>query len=115
MGETTRVQRWRDANREKGLKALTIWFTVEEELRLKDMALQWHCSPSAVLQRIFGQFNTSTAPQNGSTPDTLRIRELIREELTTLPLVTDMVTEDVTATLAGTCLPWCVSMLKAWS
>jgi hypothetical protein len=48
MSETNRVQRWREGKRQHGLKAVTIWLTGEEELRMKDLALQWHCSPSAV-------------------------------------------------------------------
>ncbi len=45
MTDTNRVQRWREAKRQEGKKAMTIWLTGEEELRLKDLALQWHCSP----------------------------------------------------------------------
>ena len=40
MPEPSRVQRWRDDKRQRGLKAVTIWLTGEEELRLKDLALQ---------------------------------------------------------------------------
>ena len=43
MTETSRVQRWRDGKRQQGLKAVTVWLTQEEELRLKDIALQ--CKP----------------------------------------------------------------------
>jgi hypothetical protein len=49
MSETNRVQRWREGKRQQGLKAVTIWLTPEEELRLKDLALQGHCSPSAMV------------------------------------------------------------------
>jgi hypothetical protein len=59
MAETSRVQRWRDGKRQHGLKAVTVWLTQEEELRLKDLALQWHCSPSAVMQRALAQVATS--------------------------------------------------------
>jgi hypothetical protein len=116
--DTSRVQRWREEKRKEGLKAVTIWLTTEEELRLKDVALQWHCSPSAVMQRALAQVTMSTPPQNGSAPDTLQMREVIQEELATLQAevtamqealaviqaeqvsVTDTVTEVVTATLA---------------
>ena len=54
-GETSRVKRLRDAKRQQGLKAVTIWLTTEEELRLKDLALQWHCSPSAVVQQALAR------------------------------------------------------------
>ena len=125
MTDTSRVQRWREGQRQQGLKAVTIWLTTEEELRLKDLALQWHCSPSAVIQRALAQVTTSTPPQNSSPPDTVSIRELVRAELaalqpelTTLQVevtaiqaelaamqtgqspVTETVTETVTATLA---------------
>jgi hypothetical protein len=60
MAETSRVQRWREGKRQKGLKAVTIWLTTEEELHLKDVALQWHCSPSAVIQRALAQVATSS-------------------------------------------------------
>jgi hypothetical protein len=42
MSDTSCVQRWRKDKRDKGLKAMTIWLTQEEELRLKDLALQGH-------------------------------------------------------------------------
>jgi hypothetical protein len=125
MTESSRVQRWREGKRQHGLKAVTIWLTTEEELRLKDIALQWHCSPSVVMQRALAQLTTSSPPQNSSPPDTLPIRELIKAELATLhpelsmlqvevttiqeelaamqakqPPVTETVTETITATLA---------------
>src|SRR5918911_3563678 len=83
MGEQNRVKRWRDAKRQHGLKAVTIWLTSEEELRLKDLALQWHCSPSAVIQQALAQLKGDTVmPSHISIPtDTLLIRQLIREEL----------------------------------
>jgi hypothetical protein len=84
MPKTNRVQRWREGKRQQGLKAVTIWLTPEEELRLKDVALQWHCSPSAVIQRAFAQVSMSAAPPNSSPPETLRMRELIQEEPATL-------------------------------
>ena len=104
MSETSRVQRWREGKRQHGLKAVTIWLTTEEELCLKDLALQWHCSPSAVMQRALAQVVTSPSSQHSSPPDTLQLRELIREELAALEAeqapVTETVTEVVTETLA---------------
>jgi len=46
MSETDRVQRWREAKRQKGLKACTVWLTVDEELLLKDYAAKGRCAPS---------------------------------------------------------------------
>jgi hypothetical protein len=81
MPTESRVKRWRDNKREQGLKHVSVWLTAEEEMRLKDLALQWHCSPSQVMQRALAQVATTTPPQNSSPTDTLLIRELIRDEL----------------------------------
>src|SRR5215813_11367251 len=98
MAEASRVQRWRAGKRQHGLKAVTIWLTSEDELRLKDLALQWHCSPSALVQRALAQFATSTPAQNSSPPDTSQLRELIRAELAQVQAEAPHVTETVTAT-----------------
>jgi hypothetical protein len=104
MPENKRVQRWREEKRQRGMKAITIWLTAEEELRLKDLALQWHCSPSTLVQQALAQFSPPTAPSVSCATDTPQIRELIRAELAAVqaeqPPVTDTVTEAVTATLA---------------
>jgi len=104
MSEPSRVQRWREGKRQHGLKALTIWLTTEEELRLKDLALQWHCSPSALVQQALAQFAPQTAPGISTATDLSQIRELIRAEFLALQAdkldVTDTVTEVVTDTLA---------------
>ena len=104
MPETSRVQRWREDKRQQGLKAVTVWLTCEEELRLKDLALQWHCSPSALVQHALAQFSPQTTPGIGTTTDLLQIREFIRAEFiamqTEKAAVTDTVTEVVTDTLA---------------
>jgi hypothetical protein len=104
MTASSRVQRWREGKRQQGLKAVPLWLTPEEELRLKAMALQWHCSPSVVMQRALAQVTTRPPPQHGSPPDTLQIRELLRAELATRQAeqapVTATVTEVVTDTLA---------------
>ena len=104
MAETNRVQRWREGKRQEGLKAVTVWLTTEEELRLKDLALQRHCSPSALMQQALAQFASHTPPGISTATDTSQIRELIRAELAQVQAeatsVTDAVTEAVTATLA---------------
>jgi len=104
MTDTSRVQRWRDGKRQQGLKAVTIWLTTEEELRLKDLALQWHCSPSALVQQALAQFSPQTAPGISTVTDVSQIRELIRAEFLAMQgektAATDTVTEVVTETLA---------------
>ena len=104
MSDTTRVQRWREEKRQQGLKAVTIWLTTKEELRLKDLALQWHCSPSALVQQALAQFSPQTAPGISTVTDVSQIRELIRAEFLAMQgekiAATDTVTEVVTETLA---------------
>jgi hypothetical protein len=104
MADTSRVQRWRKDKRDQGLKAVTIWLTQEEELRLKDLALQYHCSPSALVQQALAQFSPQTPPSISTETDTKRIRELIKAELVAMQAekttITDTVTEVVTETLA---------------
>ena len=104
MTDTSRVQRWREGKRKEGLKAVTVWLTTEEELRLKDLALQWHCSPSALVQQALAQFSSHILPGISTPTDTTQIRELIRAELSAMHAeaapATETVTEAVTATLA---------------
>ena len=104
MTDTSRVQRWREGKRKEGLKAVTVWLTTEEELRLKDLALQWHCSPSALVQQALAQFSSHTLPGISTPTDTTQIREIIRAELSAMHAeaapATETVTEAVTATLA---------------
>jgi hypothetical protein len=57
MAERNRVQRWREAKRQAGLQAVTIWLTHAEELRLKDLAATRHCSPSAVVQQALASLS----------------------------------------------------------
>jgi hypothetical protein len=76
-----RVKRWRDVKRQRGMKSLTVWFSTEQEARLKDLAATWHCSPSDVLQQIFDQYQPVQTHGNGSVPDTDLIRQLVREAL----------------------------------
>src|SRR5215471_16913226 len=96
MRTESRVKRWRANKREQGLKHVSVWVTEEEELRLKDLALQWHCSPSQVMQRALAQVAAPAAPQNGSPPDTSLIRELIRAELAAMQDAPAAVTGGIT-------------------
>jgi hypothetical protein len=104
MPETSRVQRWREDKRQQGLKAVTIWLTQEEAVRLKDVALQWHCSPSTLVQQALAQVAPQTPPRISTATDMSQIRELIRAEFIAMQAekttVTDTVTEIVTDTLA---------------
>jgi hypothetical protein len=81
MSEDSRVKRWRDAKRQHGLKAMTIWLTEAEELRVKDFALQWRCSPSKVVQQALAQLGTSTAQDVSNPTDTYLIRQLVQERI----------------------------------
>jgi hypothetical protein len=84
MSEESRIKRWRDAKREHGLKAVTIWLTSDEELLLKDLALQWHCSPSAVVQQALAKVTPPAAPDISRATEIPLLRQLIREELTAM-------------------------------
>jgi len=81
MPDTNRVQRWRDAKRQAGLQAVTVWLTTSEELRLKDAAVQERCSPSEVLQRAFAQYQARDPSSIGTVPDTSLIQVLIQDAL----------------------------------
>ena len=106
MSEGSRVQRWRQQLREQGKKAITVWLTTEEEMRLKDLALQSHCSPSAIMQHALAQFSPRPTHDISNGPDTLLIQKLIREELAriqgALVPVTDTVMDTVTVTTPET-------------
>jgi hypothetical protein len=81
MPTESRVKRWRDNKRQQGLKHVSVWLTPEEEMRLKDLAVQWHCSPSQVMQRALAQLGTMPTLEHSSPTDMLQIRELIRVEV----------------------------------
>jgi len=83
MPEESRIKRWRANKHEQGLKHVSVWLTPEEELRLKDLAIQWHCSPSRVVQRALAQISTHP-PEYSSPTDTSQIRRLILAELEAL-------------------------------
>ena len=83
MSQESRIKRWRANKRQQGLKQVSVWLTPEEELCLKDLAIQWHCSPSEVVQRALAHI-ASSPPDSGSPTDALRIRKLILAELEAL-------------------------------
>src|SRR5712692_9165049 len=78
---STRVQRWRDAKRQNGLQAVTVWLTTSEELRLKDAAVQERCSPSDVMQRAFAQYQARNPSSISAVSDTELIQVLIQDAL----------------------------------
>ena len=86
MQKESRVQRWRANKRDQGLRQVSVWLTPEEELRLKDLAMQWHCSPSEVMQQALAQVHRAPQAENSSPTDTLQIRTLILAELAALGL-----------------------------
>jgi len=70
MAEHSRVARWRQRLRDDGKKAITVWLSVEEELRLKDLAATWHTSPSEIMQRALAQFQPGHPPSLSISTDT---------------------------------------------
>ena len=82
MQHESRVQRWRHNKRQQGLKHVSVWLTEADELRLKDLSVQEHCSPSQIMQRALAQYTHT--PQHSSPADTLQIRRLILAELAAL-------------------------------
>ncbi len=100
MSDSNRVQRWREAKRQEGKKALTVWLTSEEELRLKDAALTWHCSPSEMMQRAWAHFHPDHPQRISAETDTLQLRQLIREELAAMQATLVPITDTVTDTVA---------------
>jgi hypothetical protein len=98
----SRVARWRERLRQEGKKAVTVWLSTEEELRLKDLAASWHCSPSEVMQQALAQFHPSKPLATVTATDTEQLRGLIRDELAASSLVPDTVTATVTARVTDT-------------
>jgi hypothetical protein len=86
MSQESRIKSWRANKRAQGLQHVSVWLTPEEELRLKDLAIQWHCSPSQVMQRALAQLGTTLPPEHSIPTDTLQIRRLILAELEALGL-----------------------------
>jgi hypothetical protein len=112
MPTESRVKRWRENKRQQGLKHVSVWLTPEEELRLKDLAIQWHCSPSQVMQRALAQLGTTTTLEHSSPTDMLQIQEMIRAEVAiaiqaaqTHVSVGDTVGPTVSGTVGPTVLP----------
>src|SRR5215813_12960750 len=58
----SRVARWRQRLRDEGRKAVTVWLSVEEEGRLKDLAVQWHTSPSEIMRHALAHFHPGHPP-----------------------------------------------------
>src|SRR5712664_2714681 len=81
MAASNRVQRWREAKRQNGLQAVTVWLTTSEELRLNDVAVLERCSPSDVMQRAFAQYQARTPFNSSTVPDTSLIQVLIQDAL----------------------------------
>jgi hypothetical protein len=92
MAEHSRVARWRQRLRDEGKKAITVWLSVDEELRLKDLAATWHTSPSEIMQHALAQFQPGRPPslsistdtpqqQHSDTLDTSQIQEWLHTEL----------------------------------
>jgi hypothetical protein len=77
----SRVARWRQRLRDEGKKAITVWLSVEEELRLKDLAATWHTSPSEIMQRALAQFQPGRPPSLSLSTDTSQHEH--RDELDT--------------------------------
>ncbi len=92
MSESDRVQRWREAKRQKGLKPCTVWLTPEEELRLKDLASQRRQSPSEIIQEALAQFSSPSLPHFSNGADTEPLRKMIREEVGSLQAVSTSAT-----------------------
>jgi hypothetical protein len=97
MTAQSRIKRWRDAKRQQGLKAVTIWLTVEEEHRLKDLALTYHCAPSELVQQALAQFRPATPLYLSNVTDRELIRDVVREELAALQAASTTVTVGSTA------------------
>ena len=112
MSESDRVQRWRQRQREAGKEPLTIWLTTAEKLRLEDIALTRHCSPSALVQQALAQWRGESTPVPATVTATEQLRALVQQELTQTHIVTATVTDTVTATLQQT-LPALVRTLLA--
>ena len=97
MSAESRIKRGRDAKRQQGLKAVTIWLTVEEEHRLKDLALTYHCAPSELVQQALAQFHPATSPPLSNGTDRELIRDVVREELAAMQAASTIVTGGSTA------------------
>ena len=98
MSESARVQRWRDAKRQKGLKACTLWLTADEESLLKDLAAKRRCSPTEIMQQALAYFHTGNPPVTATLTDIEQLREMIQAEIATLQTASVLATAIATVT-----------------
>ncbi len=98
MSESARVQAWRDAKRQKGLKSCTIWLTADDESLLKDLAVKRRCSPSEIMQHALAYFHTGKLPVTATVTDKEQLREMIQAEIATLQAQSTNVTATITDT-----------------
>src|SRR6266851_6806954 len=98
MSDTQRVQRWREAKRQHGLKALTVWLDEGEDLRLRVLASQWRISPSEMMQRAWAAFQPGHPSYISNGTDTSQLRQLIREELAAMQVLESHDADTVTDT-----------------
>ena len=99
MGESDRVQRWREAKRQQGLEPLTIWVSHEDKARLIDMAQRWHRSPSTMIREALAQFDPVSVRATATETDAEQLRTLIRDELVASSIITAMVADTVADTV----------------
>ena len=99
MSASQRVQAWRQRMREEGKEPMTIWLGHEDKLRLEDLARDWRCSPSALVQQALANFHFLNLHVTATGTDTERLRALIQGEIAVSPHVAATVTETVAATL----------------
>jgi len=98
MSESARVQRWRDAKRQKGLKPCTIWLTTDEESLLKDLAAKRRRSPTEIMQQALAYFHTGKPPVTATVTDIEQLREMIQAEIATLQTASVLATATATIT-----------------
>ncbi len=96
MSESARVQRWRDAKRQQGLKACTLWLTADEELLLKGLAAKRRCSPTEIMQQALAYFHTGKPPVTATLTDIEPLREMIQAEIATLQTASVLATATAT-------------------
>src|SRR5215475_10879654 len=100
MSASQRVQAWRQRMREEGKEPMTIWLGHEDKLRLEDLARDWRCSPSALVQQALANFHPTNPYVTATETDTEQLRELIQGEIAVSPHVAATVTATIAATLA---------------
>jgi len=98
MSESARVQAWRDAKRQKGLKSCTLWLTADEESLLKDLAAKRRCSPTEIMQQALAYFHTGKPPVTATVTDIEQLRGMIQAEIATLQTASVLATATATVT-----------------